>query len=248
MGAVAGVRVDAILMRVCTTILGFAIIENVLRNASKADFWALKHWAIGFSSILLFQLLVRIPEFLTHSDDFSVILASPLVFLIALPFFVVSSTRVPQLQLRFHSSRAFVFHTATLVGAGILLQGTALAAWYARSYGGTNATVLVITVAFSGLVGSAAALSSGTVRSRIRLLINEYFFAFKYDYRVEWEKVIRGPHLRSRQASRGKGAENPVRFAGYFRWGDLVVPGKLAAVHSGRETWHDRPCNDLPGR
>ena len=96
------------------------------------------------------------------------------------------------MQLRFHSSRAFVFHTATLVGAGVLLQGTALAAWYVRSYGGTNATALAITVAFSGLAGIAAAVSSGTVRSRVRLLINEYFFAFKYDYRVEWEKVIRG--------------------------------------------------------
>jgi hypothetical protein len=192
MGTVAGVRVDVTLMRVCITILGFALIENVLRNASKADFWALKHWAIGLSGILLFQLLVRIPEFLTHTGEFNVSLASPLVFLIAFPFFVVSSTRIPQLQLRFHSSRAFVFHTATLVGAGVLLQGTALAAWYVRSYGGTNATALAITVAFSGLAGIAAAVSSGTVRSRVRLLINEYFFAFKYDYRVEWEKVIRG--------------------------------------------------------
>jgi putative PEP-CTERM system histidine kinase len=192
MGAIAGVRVDLTLMRVCTTVLGFAVIENVMRNASRADFWALKHWAIGLFSVLLFQLLVRVPEFLTHNGDYSVILANPLVFLIVLPFFVVSSTRIPQLQLRFHSSRAFVFHTATLVAAGVLLQGTALAAWYVRSYGGTNSTALAITVAFSGLVGSAAALSSGTVRSRIRLLINEYFFSFRYDYRVEWERVIRG--------------------------------------------------------
>lgn len=191
-GTVAGIRVDAALMRVCITILGFFLIENVLRNTSKAEFWALKHWAIGLSGILLFQLVARIPEFLTHNGEFSGSLASPLVFLIAFPLFVVSSTRVPQVQLRFHSSRAFVFHTATLVGAGILLQGTALAAWYVRSYGGTNATALAIVVAFSGLASIAAALSSGTVRSRIRLLINEYFFAFKYDYRVEWEKVIRG--------------------------------------------------------
>jgi len=192
MGAVAGVRIDVTLMRVCITILSFALIENVLRNASRVDFWALKHWAIGFSGVLLFQLVVRVPEFLTHRADLSLSLANPLVFLIALPFFVVSSTRIPQLQLRFHSSRAFVFHTATLVGAGILLQGTALAAWYVRSYGGTNATTLAIVVTFTGLAGIALAVSSGTIRSRIRLLINEYFFAFKYDYRVEWESVIRG--------------------------------------------------------
>jgi putative PEP-CTERM system histidine kinase len=191
-GTIAGVHIDATLMSVCITILGFILIENVLRNSSKADFWAVKHWAIGLSGILLFQLIVRIPEFLTHNADFGQSVASPLVFLIALPFFVVSSTRIPHVQLRFHSSRSFVFHTATLLCAGVLLQGTALAAWYVRSYGGTNATALAIVVAFTGLVSIAAAISSATVRSRVRMLINEYFFAFKYDYRVEWETVIRG--------------------------------------------------------
>ncbi len=192
MGTLAGIHIDATLMSVCITILGFALIENVLRNSSAADFWTVKHWAIGLSGIFSFQLIARIPEFLTHNADFGQSLASPLVFLIALPFFILSSTRIPQVQLRFHSSRTFVFHTATLLGAGVLLQGTALAAWYVRSYGGTNATALAIVVAFTGSVSAAAAISSATVRSRVRLLINEYFFAFKYDYRVEWETVIRG--------------------------------------------------------
>ena len=192
LGTAAGIHIDAMLIRVCSTILGFAFIENVLRNSTRADFWGLKHWAIGLSGILLFQLIVRIPEFLTHHQDFNYSIIGPLVFLITLPFFVVSSTRLPTVQLRFHSSRKFVFHTATLLGAGILLQGTALAAWYVRAYGGTNAEALAIVVAFAGLVGIAAGLSSATVRSGIRALLNEYFFAFKYDYRVEWERVIRG--------------------------------------------------------
>ena len=192
LGTAAGIHIDAALMRVCIAILGFALIENVLRNSTRADFWALKHWAIGLSGILLFQLIVRIPEFLTHSGDFKQSLANPFVFLITLPLFVVSSTRIPQVQLRFHSSRAFVFHTTTLLGAGVLLQGTALAAWYVRSYAGTNAVALAIVVAFTGLVGIAAAVSSATIRSAIKMMVNEYFFAFKYDYRVEWEKVIRG--------------------------------------------------------
>lgn len=191
-GVLAGVSIDVALVRVCTTVLSFILIENILRNASRADFWALKHWAIGYSAILVFQLIVRVPEFLTHTADPSVALVGPFVLLIALPFFVVSSVRLPQLQLRIQSSRNFVFHTATLLGAGILLQGVAFAAWYVRAYGGSNGTALALTVAFSGVVGIAAAFASGTVRSRIRLLINQHFFNFKYDYRVEWERAIRG--------------------------------------------------------
>ncbi|MBA2588382.1 MAG: PEP-CTERM system histidine kinase PrsK [Alphaproteobacteria bacterium] len=191
-GNLAGVSIDITLVRVITTILSFVLIENVLRNAPRADFWALKHWAIGLSAMLVFQLIVRIPEFLTHTYNSSLVLADPLVTLIVLPLFVICSARLPQLQLRIHSSRTFVFHTATLIAVGVLLQGTAFAAWYVRSYGGTNGTALALTVAFGGIVGVVAALVSGAVRSRIRLMINKNFFNLKYDYRVEWERAIRG--------------------------------------------------------
>jgi putative PEP-CTERM system histidine kinase len=47
----------------------------------------------------------------------------------------------------------------------------------------------------------AVALTSGSVRSRIRRFINENFFSLKYDYRLEWEKVIRSLSLNPEQAS-----------------------------------------------
>ncbi|HWU54527.1 MAG TPA: XrtA/PEP-CTERM system histidine kinase PrsK [Rhizomicrobium sp.] len=191
MGAFAGVRLDVTLVRVMMTILGFLVVENVLRNSTQAELWALKHWAIGFSAILLFQLLSRIPEFLTHRPDVSLAVANPLVYVVALPFFVVSSTRLPQLKVRVHSSRTFIFHSTTLVAVGVMLQGIALAAWYVRTYGGSNGTALAVIVAFGGVAAVAALLVSSGVRSRVRRFINENFFSLKYDYRVEWEKTIR---------------------------------------------------------
>jgi putative PEP-CTERM system histidine kinase len=191
LGTIAGVRIDAPLIRVGTTLLGLIVTENVLRNASRAEFWTLKHWAIGFASISVFQLAIRIPEFLTHIYDPNIELANPLIFLITLPLFVITSIRLPQLQLRVHSSRTFVFHTTTLIGVGVIMQGTAFAAWYVRTYGGNNGTALALTIVFSGIVGVTAAAASGTIRSRIRLIINRNFFTLKYDYRVEWEKAIR---------------------------------------------------------
>ena len=190
-GAIAGVRIDVALIRMATTILGFVVVENVMRNASKGELWALKHWAIGFSGILFLQLLSRIPEFLTHEPDLSLAMANPLVYIVALPFFVVSSTRLPQLKVRVHSSRRFAFYSTTLVAVGVMLQGVALAAWYVRTYGGSNGTALAAVVAFSGVAGILAALVSSGVRSRFRRFINENFFSLKYDYRIEWEKAIR---------------------------------------------------------
>lgn len=189
-GTFAGIRVDYQVTRIAVTILGLIFVENMLRNVSSDGFWAIKSLGIGLAAIFVFNLVLRIPQFLTHTTDDGLVAAQPVVFLIALPLFVMSAVRSPALRLNIHSSRRLVFHTATLIAAGILLQGTALAAYYIRNYGGTTATILAVLVVFSGLVALALAITSGVLRSALRTFINENFFSYKYDYRVEWQKFI----------------------------------------------------------
>jgi putative PEP-CTERM system histidine kinase len=189
-GTFAGIRVDYQITRIVVTVLGLILVENMLRNVSADEFWAVKSLGIGLTAIFVFNLVLRIPQFLTHTADDGLVAAQPVVFLIALPLFVMSAVRSPALRLNIHSSRRIVFHTATLVAAGILLQGTALAAYYIRNYGGTTATILSVLVIFSVPVALALAISSGTVRSALRTFINENFFSYKYDYRIEWQKFI----------------------------------------------------------
>lgn len=207
LGVVAGVHIDGAFARVAVTLIGLVALENILRNSSQSELWSLKHLLIGLLSLFAFQLLYRVPEFLTHKPDPDMLLARPLVFLLALPLFVVSSVRLPNINLRVHSSRTFVFHSATLIGTGIMLQGLAIAAWYVRKYGGSNGTVLAVTLLFGGAVAIAVALVSGSVRSRLRRFINENFFNLRYDYRVEWEKVIRALTQNPEQT----GAERALR-------------------------------------
>jgi putative PEP-CTERM system histidine kinase len=190
LGAIAGVPIDHQLTRIATTILGLILVENMMRNVSSDEFWAVKSLGIGLTAMFVFNLVRGIPQFLTHTPDEGLVAAQPIVLLIALPLFVVAAVRNPTLKLEIHSSRRIVFHTATIVAAGILLQGTALAAYYIRNYGGTTATVLTVIVVFSVLVMFAVALTSGRVRSTLRAFINENFFSYKYDYRVEWQKFI----------------------------------------------------------
>jgi putative PEP-CTERM system histidine kinase len=228
LGVIAGIRMDSTLARIVVTILGLVLVENIYRNSSSAEFWAHKHLLIGLSGMLAFQLLSRVPEFLTHKQDPSMLLARPFVFLLVLPLFVVSSIRLPNLQMRVHSSRSFVFYSATLIAAGIMLQGVAAAAWYVRSYGGTNATVLAVILAFGGAVAVAVGLASGSLRSRVQKFINENFFSLKYDYRIEWEKVIHALSLNPSQGS----AERVLRTLCEL----LDSPGGALWVH--RASWH----------
>ena len=94
------------------------------------------------------------------------------------------------MKLQIHSSRNVVFQSATVLFAGILLQGAAAAAYYVRTYGGGPSDVLAIVFSFTALVSFVLAVSSHSVRSKLRTFINENFYSYKYDYRLEWKRFI----------------------------------------------------------
>ena len=190
-GSVFGVMIDSRASHILASIVGLMLIENMMRNLSRDQFWSVKLLGIGLVVIFLYELFERLPEFLTGMPVAALATALPLIFLLALPLFVVTAVRNPASALLIHSSRKIIFHSTALFGVGVVLQGTAVAAYYIRNYGGDNATVLAIVVGLSCVIAIAIAVSSSSVRSRIRNFINENFFSYKYDYRVEWNKFIR---------------------------------------------------------
>ena len=189
-GVILGVRLDSRVTGLAELCIGFVLLENMMRNMDQDRFWSAKHLGIGLGAVLSFQALVLTPELLTNTIPAAMAIARPLVYLLVMPLFVVSAVRSPGLELRVHSSRKIVFQTTALIAIGILLQGTAIAAYYLRARGGDNGTVLAILLGFGTIVGFAVALASRTVRSRVAAFINENFFSYKYDYRLEWQKFI----------------------------------------------------------
>jgi putative PEP-CTERM system histidine kinase len=195
-GRFLGVELNSAVTGLAEVIIGLILIENMMRNLSQDQFWAAKHLGIGLFAILIFQLLVRVPQFITGVPLDGLNAVRPLVFLIALPLFAVTATRSPGLYVQFHSSRRIVFHAATLIAVGVALQGAAIASYYVRQIGGDNGTALSIIFGFVSVIGLGVALTSGSTRSRLRAFINENFFRYKYDYRLEWDKFIRALSAR----------------------------------------------------
>jgi len=170
--------------------MGLILVENLLLNFEPSGRWSIRLMAIGLTALFAYNIVLRIPQFLGGEPIAGFVAAQPLVYLMALPLLVVTGVRNNSLRVQVHSSRHIVFHSATLIFAGILLQGTAIAAFYVRSLGGTSATAVSIVVAFSGLLAVGALFSSRMIRSKIRTFINENFYSYKYDYRLEWTKFI----------------------------------------------------------
>ena len=185
-----GVTLNLPSLQFAASVVGLILTENLVRNAGRARIWSVKQMAIGLIALYGYNIVLRIPEFLGGQPLTSFVEAQPLVYLVVLPLFVVTAIRNDSLRLQLHSSRNVVFHSATLIFAGILLQGTAAAALYVRHFGGTPAVVLSIVLGFAGLVAAIVALSARSVRSQIKTFINENFFSYKYDYRLEWTKFI----------------------------------------------------------
>ncbi|MDE2181826.1 MAG: PEP-CTERM system histidine kinase PrsK [Alphaproteobacteria bacterium] len=185
-----GVTLNQPTIQFAVSVMGLILTENLVRNVGPARMWSVKQLAIGLTALFAYNIVLRIPEFLGGHAIQIFDQAQPLVYLVALPLFVVTAVRNDSLRLHVHSSRNVVFHTATLIFAGILLLGTAAAAAYVRRFGGTPAAVLSIVLGFAGLVGMTVAVSARSIRSQIKTFINENFFSYKYDYRLEWTKFI----------------------------------------------------------
>jgi putative PEP-CTERM system histidine kinase len=190
LGSMAGVRIDARLSGLLTTILGCILTENLARNSSRDQFWSRKFLIIGMVAILTFQFVIQLTAFLNQQSIPTLLIAGPFFYLVALPLFALTAIRTPTATRDVYASRTVIFHTASLVIAGIVFQGTAIAAYYLRSYGGGTGIALAIILAFAAFVGLLGIATSSTLRSRLRNLINENFYKYKYDYRAEWTKFI----------------------------------------------------------
>jgi putative PEP-CTERM system histidine kinase len=185
-----GLRLNLALVQLAVSVMGLILIENLVLNLVPLRRWSVRLMAIGLTALFGYNIVLGIPQFLGGKAIEGFVAAQPLVYLMALPLFVVTGVRNNSLRLQAHSSRNVVFHSATLIFAGILLQGTALAAFYVRSFGGAPAIALSIVLGFAGILTIAVVLSSGVIHSQIRTFINENFYSYKYDYRLEWTKFI----------------------------------------------------------
>lgn len=185
-----GIQLSPPVLQLATSVMGLVLLENLLLNLNGPKRWSVRLMGIGLAALFGYNIILFIPQFLGGEPIGGFVAAQPLVYLLTLPLFIVTGVRSTSLRLDVHSSRAVVFQSATLIFAGILLQGTALAAFYVRSLGGAFETAFSIVLGFAGFLTIVVVLSSRTARSQIKNFISENFYNYKYDYRLEWTRFI----------------------------------------------------------
>ncbi len=172
-------------------VTGIVLIEQLYRNTQADSKWGIKFMCMAVGSMFAYDFFLYSEALLFRHINVNVWMARGFVNAIVAPLILVSAARNPQWSLRVHVSRHVVFHTATLFGAGIYLLVMAAAGYYIRIFGGTWGSVLQIAFLFGASIILLTIFFSGSMRSKLRVLLSKHFFSYKYDYREEWLRFTR---------------------------------------------------------
>lgn len=192
-GKIASERIQGeflLLVQLLYSVLGMALVEQLFRNTPSEQRWGIKYMCFGLGVIFAYDFYLYTDALLFHRLDGDIWSARGAVTVLTIPFFAVTAARNPDWSLPVLLSRRMVFHSTTLLGAGIYMLLMALAGYYIRLYGGEWGTVLQITFLFGAIMLLATLLFSGHVRSRVKVFLNKHFFSYRYDYREEWLRLM----------------------------------------------------------
>jgi putative PEP-CTERM system histidine kinase len=123
--------------------------------------------------------------------DFDLWSARGLVQALVIPFVMLAAARNRDWKIDLAVSREVVFQSTALAASGVYLLAVAAAGYYVRYFGGTWGKTIQIALLFGAALLLGFLFSSGTLRARLRVLINKHFFSYRYDYREEWLRFTR---------------------------------------------------------
>lgn len=189
---IIGWRYEAILILwLLLALAGLMLVEQLFRSGSSTERWALKHLCIGLGILFTYDFFMYAEALLFRQLDAELWQARGLVVAIISPLFAISMARNGSWHSRVVVSRQVVFHTVTLMAAGLYLLGMALIGYAIRFMGGTWGSVLQVGFLAAAGIMLLTVLFSGKVRAQLRVLLSKHFFSYRYDYREEWLKFTR---------------------------------------------------------
>jgi len=172
------------------SLTGLILVEQIFRG-SKEQRWAFKFLCSGFGGIYLFEFYVYSEALLFSALNANAWASRGFVVAISLILAAIGMSRLPVTSLGLNLSRPMVFYATGLVFAGIYLLIVAGGGYYLQLFGGDWGGVIRNTFIFAALLFLLVTVSSGTMRSRLRVYIDKHFLNYKYDYREEWLRLIR---------------------------------------------------------
>lgn len=175
-----------LMLWLAVSILGLLLIEQIYRNASSDERWGVKFLCLGLGAMFAYDFLMYAEALLFRQLDAQLWQARGIVSTLSVPWLIIAIARNRNWRMDVHISRHIVFHTVTLMGAGLYLLCMAVIGYFIKYLGGSWGGVLQVSFVASSAALLLTLLFSGTLRARLRVWLSKHFFSYRYDYRVEW--------------------------------------------------------------
>lgn len=165
--------------------------EQIGRNRTPAAYWAIKHLltAVGLLAgydVILFSATYAfsdVPDALWQGRGFANAIACiPLAF---------GVDRLRKSGVEKRVGAAGTFFTTVMLLAGTYLAVVAIIGTYVRAFGGSWGGALEVAVLVGGVALLTVVAFSAEARAVVRVFVQKYFVAQKYDYREEWLRFVR---------------------------------------------------------
>lgn len=167
------------------------LLEQFYRSSepkAKKVLWPL---IIGLGMISVFDFIIFAQASLLNTLNFDLWYIRSLPAIISVPFLLLSTRRIKDWSVNVFISRDVVFYSSMLMISGIYLLLMAIAGYFINFIGGQWGTVVSWSFIILGLSVLATLLMTERLRREVKVFITKHFFANKYDYRVEWIKLIK---------------------------------------------------------
>lgn len=179
---------NLLVLQVTLSIVGLLLIEQVWSNSSTYSQNHVKFLVFGLSTLFGYDFVMYSDALLFQQLSSAFWDARGAINALAVPLIAATLFKSSDHPVGVQISRQMVFHTTSLVIAGIYLLFLAAGGYYINAFGGSWGEALRVFFVVSGVLLLAITLSSPRIRARIMVFVSKNFFDYQYDYREEWIK------------------------------------------------------------
>lgn len=176
----------SMLVSLALPVLGLVLLEQLFRNVADDSRWNAKPLCLGLGLLFVFDLYLYSEAALLARFDSDAISIRGAIHALVIPFLFTASRRHDDWTHKLQVSRTAVFHSATLLLAGVYLLFVSAVGYYVRYFGGQWGRALQLGLLFVAVAFLAGLVFSGSMRAKLRVMVGKHFFSYRYDYRQEW--------------------------------------------------------------
>ncbi|MCS6944488.1 MAG: PEP-CTERM system histidine kinase PrsK [Sutterellaceae bacterium] len=178
----------AMTLMLLRAIVGLVLVEQLYRRMPPLSRWNVRPLCLALGGVFIYEVVLFTDGVLHRVLDPHLWNGLGFVHAVTVPLLGVAAARNREWKFAVSLSRPVIAGSATLFAVGLYLLVVAAGGYYVRDFGGSWGRVLEVVILFAALLFLGLVLLSGTFRAQLRVFISKHFFAYRYDYRVEWLK------------------------------------------------------------